>query len=191
MATSAATKLLTLVIPLRRCASASPPSLQLLLGYKKRGFGQHRWNGFGGKVEATDASIAEAAVRELQEESCLLASPQQLQHRGIIVQRFLPLPQQPPLPLPLEIHVFTVEQWEGREEETEEMRPQWWTSPPYDAMWPDDRFWYPLLLTGRSFIADYVFHGLDSIVAGGVDEVQPEQLRQWSWQTHRLTPLPA
>nr|XP_053633034.1 oxidized purine nucleoside triphosphate hydrolase-like [Cherax quadricarinatus] len=35
---------------------------RLLLGYKKRGFGQGRWNAFGGKVEAGETP-EEAAVR--------------------------------------------------------------------------------------------------------------------------------
>lgn len=35
---------------------------RILLGYKKRGFGQGRWNGFGGKVEAGESTRA-AAVR--------------------------------------------------------------------------------------------------------------------------------
>ncbi len=35
---------------------------EVLLGYKKRGFGVHKWNGFGGKVNASE-SIEEAAVR--------------------------------------------------------------------------------------------------------------------------------
>lgn len=35
---------------------------KVLLGYKKRGFGQGRWNGFGGKVQQNE-TIQEAAVR--------------------------------------------------------------------------------------------------------------------------------
>lgn len=35
---------------------------KLLLGYKKRGFGQNKINGFGGKVE-TNESIKTAAIR--------------------------------------------------------------------------------------------------------------------------------
>ena len=35
---------------------------RILLGLKKRGFGQGRWNGFGGKVQKGE-SIAEAAKR--------------------------------------------------------------------------------------------------------------------------------
>lgn len=35
---------------------------EVLLGYKKRGFGSNKWNGFGGKVEDNE-SICEAAIR--------------------------------------------------------------------------------------------------------------------------------
>ena len=35
---------------------------KVLLGYKKRGFGVDRWNGFGGKVQQ-DETIEEAAKR--------------------------------------------------------------------------------------------------------------------------------
>ena len=35
---------------------------QVLLGLKKRGFGEGRWNGFGGKVQP-DEAIEEAAIR--------------------------------------------------------------------------------------------------------------------------------
>ena len=35
---------------------------QVLLGLKKRGFGEGRWNGFGGKVQP-DETIEEAAIR--------------------------------------------------------------------------------------------------------------------------------
>ena len=35
---------------------------EVLLGYKKRGFGSGKWNGFGGKVEPGE-SVAEGAAR--------------------------------------------------------------------------------------------------------------------------------
>ena len=50
-------KLLTLLFVLR-----TQPTPQVLLGYKKRGFAQGRWNGFGGKVEPNE-TIRDAAVR--------------------------------------------------------------------------------------------------------------------------------
>ena len=41
---------------------------KILLGMKKRGFGQGKWNGFGGKVSLGE-SIENATKRELKEES--------------------------------------------------------------------------------------------------------------------------
>lgn len=41
------------------------------MGLKQSGFGKGRWNGFGGKVELSDANPKAAALRELNEESGL------------------------------------------------------------------------------------------------------------------------
>ena len=43
---------------------------RILLGRKKRGFGAHKYNGFGGKLEAGE-SFRDCAIRELFEESGL------------------------------------------------------------------------------------------------------------------------
>jgi len=40
----------------------------ICLAQKKRGFGVNRWNGVGGKVEGTDATIEGVAKRETLEE---------------------------------------------------------------------------------------------------------------------------
>ena len=58
---------------------------RILLGLKKRGFGEGRWNGFGGKVEDGE-SIEEAAYRELTEESGV--SAKKLTKRGELVFEF-------------------------------------------------------------------------------------------------------
>ena len=52
--TCVARKLLTLTLVQREN--------EVLLGFKKRGFGQGKWNGFGGKVEPGE-TIVNAAVR--------------------------------------------------------------------------------------------------------------------------------
>ena len=66
-------KVLTLVM-LRRKG-------EVLLGMKKRGFGEGRWNGFGGKVEVGE-SIVGGAVREVREECGLEVREQDLRQIG-------------------------------------------------------------------------------------------------------------
>ena len=51
---------------------------RILLGCKKRGFGQGKYNGFGGKIEPGE-TFRQCAVRELYEESGLVANPQDLE----------------------------------------------------------------------------------------------------------------
>jgi len=55
--------LLTLVFVVDRSPPPERAARRVLLGLKKRGFGADKWNGFGGKVELSDASIEAAAAR--------------------------------------------------------------------------------------------------------------------------------
>lgn len=40
---------------------------------------------------------------------------------------------------------------------SEEMKPEWFSydSIPYDTMWPDDRYWIPIMLAGKHFIGRF------------------------------------
>ena len=60
---------------------------KLLLGRKKRGFGVSKWNGFGGKIEAGE-DFLQCAVRELQEETGLIAREEDLELVGFLVFSF-------------------------------------------------------------------------------------------------------
>ena len=70
-----APKLLSLVFVLNKTGRC------VLLGLKKRGFGEGRWNGFGGKLEAGE-TMEQCAARELCEESGLRCEPTHLEPRG-------------------------------------------------------------------------------------------------------------
>jgi hypothetical protein len=63
---------------------------EVLLGMKKRGFGQGYYNGFGGKVE-TGETVEEAAARELKEEAGVVAVS--MEKRGILTFHFDDNPQ--------------------------------------------------------------------------------------------------
>jgi 8-oxo-dGTP diphosphatase/2-hydroxy-dATP diphosphatase len=124
----------------------------ILLGLKKRGFGQGLWNGFGGKVEESDISLGAAAKRELYEESGLTAPL--LTHAGILHFTFIHN-----LNELLEVHVFRAHSVQGTLKETIEMKPQWFeiSQTPYDRMWADDRYWLPIFLQGHQFRGHFVF----------------------------------
>ncbi|KAJ7039911.1 NUDIX hydrolase domain-like protein [Mycena alexandri] len=117
---------------------------KLLLGYKKRGLGIHRYNGFGGKVEAEESTL-DAALRELKEEAGITAP---LVHAGTLL-----------FVVPGEkwahIDIFRADKYTGTITESDEMRPEWFptTDIPFDNMWESDRYWLPLLLSKQHFSA--------------------------------------
>ncbi|KAL4251953.1 Oxidized purine nucleoside triphosphate hydrolase [Abortiporus biennis] len=125
---------------------------KILLGYKKRGIGQGLFNGFGGKVEAGETP-AEAAVRELREEAGIDAPLRQI---GMLSFKVEDVEEA------FHIDIFMAEEHTGTIIETEEMRPQWFSTTtqtdgdilppiPYENMWADDIFWLPLLLSKQKF----------------------------------------
>ncbi|KAG0305168.1 Nudix (Nucleoside diphosphate linked moiety X)-type motif 1 [Dissophora globulifera] len=117
---------------------------RILLGYKKRGFGAHLWNGFGGKVEPGETP-KEGAIRELEEEAGITVHPDKLQKTGLLLFLF------ENDTVGLETHVYKAYEYEGEIRECDEMRPQWFdfADIPYSQMWPDDETWLPLTLKGQ------------------------------------------
>ena len=136
----------------------------VLLGMKKRGFGKNRWNGFGGKLEEGE-TLKEAAMRELKEEVGII--PLSLKKRGILLFRGV-------VKEILEVHVFGITSFEGDPIETEEMRPQWFKTKeiPFENMWPDDKHWFPLLLSGKSFHGRFNFEGDNNLISHALKEVE-------------------
>jgi len=131
---------------------------RVLLGMKKRGFGEGRWNGFGGKVEKTE-SVEDAMKREMKEESGITLK--QFERRGVLEFEFEGQPEI------LEVHVFASHDFEGEPIETEEMKPQWFTihEIPFDTMWPDDKHWIPLFLKGKNFRGYFLFKDHNTIIS--------------------------
>ncbi|KAJ6640475.1 hypothetical protein lerEdw1_013705 [Lerista edwardsae] len=137
----------------------------VLLGMKKRGFGAGRWNGFGGKLLPGE-TVEQAARRELQEESGLTVDT--LQKMGRITFEFVGNTEL------MEVHIFRADSFQGNPAESDEMRPQWFNldQVPFKNLWPDDIYWFPLLLQKKQFLGYFKFQGQDTILDYTLEEVE-------------------
>ena len=136
------------------CTLVDRKKKKILLGMKKQGFGQGKWNGFGGKIEPGE-SPEKAAVRELWEETGIHAR----KVRKVAEHVFL-FPHVPPeKQWDNVMHVFLAEEWEGEPAESREMKPEWFrfADIPFKRMWQDDSHWLPLILKGKNVKGRFVF----------------------------------
>lgn len=126
---------------------------QVLLGRKKLGLGEGNFVGPGGKLEPGE-SPAEAAVREVEEESGVRVHPADLEARGTLSYYF---PHRESWSQ--KSHVFVCKRWELQPVESDELNPEWFnvSDIPYDEMWDDARFWLPEVLLGGTVNRAFTF----------------------------------
>ena len=149
----------TLWVPLRQATLCFVLDKDnVLLGMKKRGFAEGRWNGFGGKPNDNEG-ILETAIRETEEESGV--TPGSLVQMALLDFYF---PHQPDWNQQVVVYIST--QWEGEPSETEEMQPKWFPRDqiPYHDMWVDDIHWLPLILEGKKVRAHFLFGEGDKLL---------------------------
>jgi 8-oxo-dGTP diphosphatase len=116
---------------------------EVLLQLKSRGFGQGKWNGPGGKVEAGE-SIEQSVVREVKEET------------GLAVKNLRPAGElefifQGREDWNQRVHVFVVRDFGGEIKTSEEGELKWFkiSKLPFSQMWEDDAYWLKDALTGK------------------------------------------
>ena len=118
---------------------------EILLAMKKRGFGEGKYNGVGGKIEGTETPEA-AMLRETKEE--IGVTPIQYDKVGVVSFDEFYKDEK----VHLIFHLYMVTEWE-------EMQPKWFSidSIPYNQMLPDDKYWLPLILEGKKIDAYFDF----------------------------------
>ncbi|MDQ0708364.1 8-oxo-dGTP diphosphatase [Arthrobacter woluwensis] len=132
---------------LRPSGSSGPegdPALwDVLLGLKKRGFGQGKVVAIGGHVEAGETP-EEALQREVWEEVDVVVPQESLAKLGVV--RFV-FPAQPRWDM--NSVVYAADRWEGDVSPSEEISPEWHglDSLPFRRMWPDAGHWLEEALT--------------------------------------------
>ena len=116
------------------------------------------WNGYGGKAEDEDESVRDTAIRELFQESGVIANKKDL----IPCTRFnFFWPGNESVIPNMDVYFFFLKIYEGDPKETDEMGPPKFFSPsdlPFNEMMPNDRVFFPKILNGEKLVAD-VFLG--------------------------------
>jgi len=124
---------------------------QVLLGLKMKKIGAGCRNGYGGGIEEGETSI-QAAIRELKEETGIVAFPEFFKKVAIIDFNNLKSDGES---FVCRVHFFIVSDWIGEAVPTDEM-----TVPiffkinnlPFDQMMPADKIFFPLILKGKKII---------------------------------------
>lgn len=139
---------------------------EVCLAMKKRGFGEGKWNGVGGKLEAGETPH-QAAVREAEEEMGIFVESSK--KVGEIEFSFCHKPE-----WNLRVHMFICDKWKNEPGESDEMSsPQWFSVSdiPYGGMWVDDQVWLPRVLAGEYIQGAFTLDEKEQIIEQQLHEV--------------------
>ena len=131
------------------------PGGRVLLGRKRRGFGEGRITSYGGKLDPGE-DAPQCIQREFQEEAGLSLPVQAFEKVGEIVFHIHYNGEET-----FFCHIFRVNAaLPGEARETEEMTPHWFPiqALPLGEMWADNPHWLPLAVSGQRFRAEFRYH---------------------------------
>lgn len=143
---------------------SSGGSREVLLGLKRTGFGAGRVVAIGGKIDGLE-SDAEAAVREVREESGIEFTPAELRYVGRISWYFPAMPG-----WSMAATLFVADGGGAVPIDCDEIEPRWYEirSIPWDQMWKDAAHWLPSVLDGREIDGRIVLAEDNETVASAV-----------------------
>ena len=144
---------------------------KILLATKKRGFGVGKIMGVGGKQE-NDERIEETAIREVEEEIGVHIT--KIERMATVIFDDLYYRNEPER---VPMYVFIATEWEGEPQESDEVKPEWYTLSdiPYEKMWEDAQVYLPRVIRGEKFEAYFRYNEKDECVEQWVHEI-PEKI---------------
>lgn len=141
---------MTNTLPLRTLAFLVQKD-QVLLGYKKRGFGKGKYVGIGGKLNPGEL-VDDAMAREVVEE--IGVTPIKYVKSGQLDFHFPHKPDWSQTAI-----VFCIDTWHGEIIETEELKPAWFAEEkiPFQNMWDDAKYWLPQIINKKKIHGKFIF----------------------------------
>ena len=136
----------------------------ILLCMKKRGFGEGKRNGAGGKQTEWE-SIEQTAKREFLEETWVEISIDNIVKQWVL---HFYRPHKPEWNQTVHVFVWISFIWEPKE--TEEMIPKWRSIDeiPYNIMREDDIVWLPRLIAWELFEYEFIFDETNKIYSSKI-----------------------
>jgi mutator protein MutT len=140
---------------------------EILLAMKKRGFGEGKFNGVGGKIESGETA-EQAAIRETYEEISVM--PTKYEAVGELVFDEYVKGER----AKMTVYLFVATEWDGEPAESEEMKPKWFAIDklPYEKMLPDDIHWLPQVLAGKKVTGKFKFGEDFNLISYDVKEAE-------------------